>query len=103
MHTSSDSRVRVPCQSLRIISLPAHSLFRLFFSIRFCLTRTSTSTAPQTDPHPQIQSRSLVRKPLTNFNNTFDSRDKCVLVGIDRVHAMAARAMGHWDKNEGTK
>jgi hypothetical protein len=42
----------------------------------------------------------LVRKPLTNFNIAFDSQDKSVTVGIDRVQAMMARAMGNWDKNE---
>jgi hypothetical protein len=69
------------CQHLRIIWLPAHSLF---FSIRLRLTHTSTSTEPQTDP-PLKPKPILVRKPLTNFNNAFDSRDKCVPVGIGRL------------------
>jgi len=39
-----------------------------------------------------------VRKPITNFNNAFVSRDKSVPLDIDRVYEMAA---GEWDS--GTK
>jgi hypothetical protein len=45
----------------------------------------------------------LLRKPLTNFNNAFDGREKNVPVGICRVNATAARAMGHWNESEGTR
>ena len=51
---------------------------------------TSTNTAPQTDPPPPpMLIPTLVREPLTNFNNAFVSRDKSVPWGIDRIHAMA--------------
>ena len=67
-------------QHLRIfwLPLPACSLF--FFSIRFRLTPTSTSTGPQIDP-PLTDADLLVHKlPTTNIN-AFDSQDESMPVG----------------------